>query len=66
MLKKRKMMDQVRVIHSDGLNHSNMQNISNHINKKVTTDAYLKAHAQPKIIKVYDGGNSFIDEIEED
>ena len=43
-----------------------MLNESNHAGKKAVIDAYNKRHGDEKMIKLYDGGSSFLDEIDED
>ena len=43
-----------------------MMNESNHARKKANYAAYLRQFQPEKIIKLQDGGNSFLDEIEED
>ena len=56
----------MRVIRSTGVNHSNMMNESNHALKKASYENYIKQFQAEKIIKLQDGGNSFLDEIDEE
>ena len=66
ILEQQKKMNQVRVIRSEGVNHSNMMNESNHAAKKANYENYLKQFQAEKIIRLQDGGNSFLDEIDEE
>ena len=66
MADQHKQMNKVRVIRSTGINHSNMMNESNHAQKKQTYEAYLKQFQAEKIIKLQDGGTSFLEEIDEE
>lgn len=56
----------MRVIRSTGVNHSNMMNESNHALKKASYENYIKQFQAEKIIKLQDGGNSFLAEIDEE
>ena len=61
MLEKQQRANGVKVIRSEnGVNHSNMMNESNHAHKKATYEAYLKQMQPDKIIKLKDGGTSFL------
>ena len=42
MLEQQKKLNQVRVIRSTGVNHSNMMNESNHALKKASYENYIK------------------------
>ena len=61
-------MNQVRVLNSIGVNHSNMLNVSDHQVKKATQAAFHKVYnvADNGVIQLKDGGSSFLDEIDED
>ena len=52
------------------VNSSNLMNESDHAGKKAIIESYNKRHGSaegPKrMIKLYDGGSSFLDEIDED
>ena len=66
MIEKQKQLNQVRVLRADGVNHSNMMNESNHAKKRANYDDYLKMFQHEKIIKLKDGGDSFLNEIDEE
>ena len=62
-----KKLNQIKVLRSrQGVNHSNMLNESNHAKKKANYEDYMKRLQPEKIIQLQDGGNSFLDEIDED
>ena len=56
----------MKVLRAEGVNHSNMMNESNHAKKRANYEDYLKMFQHEKIIRLYDGGDSYLDEIDED
>ena len=71
-MNKKKTNEKFRALSGAVLNSSNMMNESNHAGKKAVINAYYKrngltsAEAEKQMIKLYDGGSSFLDEIDED
>ena len=67
VLEQQKYNNQIKVLQSStGVNHSNMLNESNHAKKKAGYENYMKKLKPDKIIKLQDGGNSFLAEIDEE
>lgn len=65
VVKHQQSREKVKMLnHEDAVNHSNMLNLSDHQRKKSMKEAYDKMNYN-EIIKVDDGGMSFIDELDE-
>ena len=59
----KKELEKVKDVKNMDLNHSNMLNQSEHDLRKSTQEGFFKVQSPEKLIRLEDGGDSFINEL---